>query len=171
MSDKHELVDIARGELIVPSEPIGNIARDIANARNDFYTSWPLATPEARVDALRGFGPSTLQLSALIGETIAIEKFLIHEVEFQGDNPGEVEEGIRVVLYTPTGETISCCSKGVYNALKRICGSIGAGPWRPALLCKVVQGSSKGVNRYYTLVAQGWLDNQPEAKTAKGSKK
>ena len=90
------------------------------------------------------------KLGDCINSDIWLRDVYVENVEQTDNDTGEVYSVPRVVLFDAEGKTYAATSKGVFNALRRLCMIYGAPTWENPLHVRIKQ-QQRGERRYYTL--------------------
>lgn len=107
-------------------------------------TNLDIATMKGKVFAQKALSQADLNIDDLQdGTMFKMESCLIHDVELEDENQGGLVTAKRVVLISPTGETVAFVSKGVYSSMRNIVGLFGIGPWHPPLVLKAKKVSTR----------------------------
>jgi hypothetical protein len=88
----------------------------------------------------------------MLGKEIAVRYWMVHEVDFEDENSGEIVRTYRTVLVTPDMETYSYVSMGVAKSVKAIYESFGNKPLDPPLVVIPTQKTTSKKRRLYVLV-------------------
>ncbi len=91
-----------------------------------------------------------------LGREIAVKYWMVHEVDFENEETGEIVRTFRTVLVTPANETFSFVSQGVAKGIQQVHATFGTKPLDPALKFKVVQKTTSKKRRVYVLVPTGF---------------
>lgn len=87
-------------------------------------TAYLAISPKTDEDAKIIFNSTnnpTYRLKDKINETIYLSNYYLEKVKLQDrNNPGEMVDGVRVILIDCNGDSYQCVSKGVMQALTRI---------------------------------------------------
>lgn len=87
-------------------------------------TAYLAISPKTDEDAKIIFNSTnnpTYRLKDKINETIYLSNYYLEKVKLQDrNNPGEMVDGVRIILIDCNGDSYHCVSKGVMQALTRI---------------------------------------------------
>jgi len=150
---------------VQPYNPVGAIGQ--------FYCNWHIESMADKALALRYQGEADRKGADVVGQTIAIERFLCHPAESVNDKTGEVEYFTRTILIDPDGGTVAFGSNGILKWLGRFVTMFGRGPWHPPLVVRVKQVQTGRKNRTYELelatelMGERLIDVKPTKKTGK----
>ena len=125
---------------------------DFANNAPSFYCSFvPNSDQDKRVlyNAMNG---ADVQLADHIGQTIVMRDIIVEPVEITKEETGETVTAPRCIIIDVDGNSYTCVSTGIYNALRRLCTIFGRPTWQNGLPVKVRQ-LTRGARRLYTLDA------------------
>lgn len=95
-------------------------------------SSLDLKTQEGRVKLLRCMNDCDKRLTECINEGIMVTNYVIHEIEIESRNGGELITVPRLVLISKDGKTYECVSETLLQSLKVIAFAYGRMPWEPA---------------------------------------
>lgn len=137
-------------ELVTASS--ASMINDFAAATPAFYCSFKPSTDAGKVELYNAMNNADVQLADHIGQLINMRDLIIEPVEIVKEETGEVEIAPRVIIIDTDGNSYTCVSKGIYNALRRICSVFGMPTWADGLPVKVRQ-VTRGARRIYTLDA------------------
>lgn len=85
-----------------------------------FFASFPTDEPAGEVKALRAMAPAQFNLTDMVNkDAITIEDVFMEEVTFENE-VGEMERGIRTVIFDEMGRTYQTSSNSIVNSLRRI---------------------------------------------------
>ena len=115
-------------------------------------------TPEESAAALMEAG----QLADHIGEVFQLANVVAHWVTIDGGDKGMLIKQ-RTIIVDKDGQSLSCVSDGVKNALSIVFGLKGRPPFNPPLPVKIVQLKAK-VGHVLSLVVQINKPTQPKGK-------
>lgn len=138
-------------EIMIPSESSTMIS-DFTGGAPAFFCSFTPSTDAEKRQLYNAMNNADVQLSDHIGQVINMRDIIIEPVEIVNEETGEAQTAPRCIIIDVDGNTYSCVSKGIYNALHRLCTIFGKPSWRDGLPVKVRQ-ISRGSRRLFTLDA------------------
>lgn len=138
-------------EVVTPTVANGMIA-DFASAAPSFYCSFVPSTDAGKRQLYNAMNNADVQLADHIGQVINMRDIIIEPVEITKEDSGEVVTAPRCIIIDTDGNSYTCVSTGIYNALRRLCTVFGMPTWPDGLPVKVRQ-LQKGAKRLYTLDA------------------
>ncbi len=85
-----------------------------------FFSSFSTDEPAGEVKALKAMAPAQFNLTDMVNkEPITIDSIFLEEVTFENEC-GEMERGIRTVIFDEMGRTYQTSSMSIVNSLRRI---------------------------------------------------
>ena len=81
----------------------------------------------------------TYRVKDFINKVILIENVLIEVNDLLNDETGEVDRVPRTVLISPTGESYTATSKGIFTSIKNAYQALGPAPWLGGIEFEVKQ--------------------------------
>jgi hypothetical protein len=120
------------------------------------HTTLPVDTENDRrrvIDLLEG---ECLEGGSMIGSTMEVSDYIIHEVTKTDEETGEVVTFPRSIFIQPDGTAVSFGSDGVLKSLARLCWMRGTTPpFNPPIKVKITQRALKGGRRTFKLLPVG----------------
>ena len=121
-------------------------------SRNVMYCSFAPETLSDKAKLYNAINNPDVQLSDHIGNVITMRDIIIQPVEITSEKDGSTVTAPRVTIIDTDGNSYSCTSIGVYNALRNIVRVFGRPTWTEGLPV-VVRQINRGSNRILTLDA------------------
>lgn len=138
-------------EIMIPGSENTMIA-DFATGAPSFFCSFTPSTDAEKRQLYNAMNNADVQLADHIGQTIVMRDIIIEPVEIVKEETGETVSAPRCIIIDVDGNSYTCVSTGIYNALRRICTIFGRPSWRDGIPVKVRQ-ITRGARRIYTLDA------------------
>jgi len=87
-----------------------------------------------------------------VGKEFDVRYWMVHEVDFESQETGEIVRTYRTVFVSPDGQTVSVVSEGVAAGVHEIFQQFGNKPLDPPLRLKINQIKTGRGRRFYQLV-------------------
>jgi hypothetical protein len=129
--------------------PAFDLARAVESDAGAIHNFDGDAANQFRLNAI-AIGPTAASGREMVGQTIAVKYFYIHQVE-SVDARGEISRWPRCVLITAEGLAYSFGSWGVFDMLKLMIRHFGRTAWNPPRVVKVKQVTTRSGNTMLTL--------------------
>lgn len=150
--------DLIKTAMIVGSKgaiatvPINTMALPMPNGETrHVLTSYSPGNPEHGRLLFRAINSDDHKGDWAKANVIETEHIVLHPWSKEDEATGEVTEGTRVVLISPSGERVAMVSEGVAKALALACAFFGKPPWVPPIKFKVIEIPTAKGRRFYTL--------------------
>lgn len=130
-----------------------NLNLSLVNSAEAAAASWCSFAPvddASRAALFRAMTAPEYKIGDCINQEIAVRDVFVENVEMTGTETGELYNVPRVVLIDADGHSYQATSKGIFNALRRLCQIYGAPTWETPVRVRVKQ-VQRGERRYYTL--------------------
>lgn len=124
---------------------------ELGTAETSFFTSLPNETEDDKAKLFNVMNNPDARISAMVGKVILLTHFFMETVNLKNDETGEMGKAPRVVLVDKDGQSFQAVSTGIFNALKKIVGMYGMGPWSPPIPVEIAQIDRGTKNRIFTL--------------------
>lgn len=89
--------------------------------------------------AMKASNQPTIPIEGATSISFKMKWYYCHSVPLVNQRTGEVDDRVRIVLISPEGETVSCCSTGVLDSLDMIRRFEGDGPYDPPVPVRFVE--------------------------------
>lgn len=99
----------------------------------DMYTSITPDSDEKKEILYNAMTNPTHRLGEMVNQRIAVQDVFVERIDMVNSETGELVKTPRVILIDENGESYSCVSTGIFNALTKLSMIYGAPPWNPAL--------------------------------------
>lgn len=146
----------AEEKAVVVAEEIGSGNAFVAAFEQQngamLYCSRKAETPEEKAVIYNAINNPDVKLADHVNNVIVMRDIIVQSVNVMNEKTGEPVAAPRVTIIDTDGNSYSCVSVGVYNALLNICGIFGRPSWPDGLPVKVRQ-INRGSNRILTLDA------------------
>lgn len=111
-------------ELMSVEEMPGFVA-DLTAPRSVSYSSWVPATIDEKKMLFNATNNPVHRLKDEINMNIKVKHVFCEVVDCINRETGEINKAPRIVLIDENGEGHTCCSLGMYSAVKKLLGSMG----------------------------------------------
>lgn len=147
----------AEEKAVVVAEEIGSGNAFVAAFEEQkggmIYCSRKAETPEEKAVIYNAINNPDVKLADHVNNVIVMRDIIIQSVNVTNEKTGELVSAPRVTIIDTDGNSYSCVSVGVYNALYNICAIFGRpASWPNGLPVKVRQ-INRGSSRILTLDA------------------
>jgi len=117
------------------------------------YCSMVTSTPDAKARLLKAISAPDFRAADIVGKKLVMVMDIIaHNVQLVSEQTGEITDANRVILVTPSGQTVATVSAGVVSGLSRIMSLFGKAPWNPPLPLYIEQTNTRKGNRIYNIL-------------------
>lgn len=130
-------------ELATINEDLGSMAELIGFAGRKSFDNFPGEALERMELEMQAQSSEIGSLRDNRDRTIAIKYWYVHPVEMIDTKTGNVEEGCRSVVITPSGEAFSAVSMGVAKSLCMLFKYFGSGPLPELCVFKIIEKQGK----------------------------
>ena len=114
----------------------------------------------------------TMPIDQATGKPFPMKWYYCHAVPLVNQQTGEVDDRVRIVLISPDGQTVSCCSTGVLDSLDMIRRYEGDGPYDPPIMVKFAEQRTRQNRKILRLeVCYGDEQNPPTADGARDQRR
>lgn len=128
-------------------------AKDMPQNLGDLYVSFTPETDEQKASLYKAMSQPDRKMSDFINTKIKVVDLYVEIVEIADEQTGEMSKLPRVVLFTEDGTTYASISKGVFNAIKRLCTVYGMPHWEKPIPLKIIQTTAKN-RKFLNLIVE-----------------
>lgn len=122
------------------------------NAENTMFCSFAAETVEDKAALYNAINNPDVLISDYIGKVILMRDVILQAVQIVKEETGEVNTCPRVTIIDVDGNSFSCTSVGIYNALRNLIRIFGRPTWENGLPV-IVRQITRGTRRIFTLDA------------------
>lgn len=131
---------------------VGSVEDQVFGAKAQVLTSFDIDTEEGSDKAFNLMNEADHGVGDTLGTTIMLKDVMIHPVQFQDDQTGELIEGYRCVLIDADGTSYGATSKGLFNALSQFFAIKGhPNTWSEPKPIRVVEKKGRRGFKFYTI--------------------
>ena len=129
------------------------VAKDMPQNLGDLYVSFTPKTDEQKAALYKAMSQPDRRMSDFINTKFKASDLYIEMVEIADEETGEVSQLPRVVIFADDGTTYASISKGIYNAVKRLCAVYGMPHWEKPIPLKIIQTTAKN-RKFLNLIVE-----------------
>lgn len=129
------------------------VAKDMPQNLGDLYVSFTPKTDEQKAALYKAMSQPDRRMSDFINTKFKAADLYIEMVEIADEETGEVSQLPRVVIFADDGTTYASISKGIYNAVKRLCAVYGMPHWDKPIPLKIIQTTAKN-RKFLNLIVE-----------------
>lgn len=129
------------------------VAQEMPQNLGDLYVSFKPETDEQKAALYKAMSQPDRKMSDFINTKIKVTDLYIEVVEIADEETGEVNQLPRVVLFCEDGTTYASISKGIFNAIKRLCAVYGMPHWEKPIPLKIIQTTAKN-RKFLNLIVE-----------------
>lgn len=122
---------------------VPSISTDIMESTEALFCSLDNSTREGQIKMYNAMNAPTGRVGEMIGKTITVSDILAEPIAITNED-GTVSDSVKLALITPDGESYTCVSVGIYNAVKKLIAVFGMPTWTDPLPLEVKQVTIKG---------------------------
>ena len=130
-----------------------SLAKEMPQNLGDLYVSFKPETDEQKAALYKAMNQPDRKMGDFINTKIKVVDLYIEVVEIADEETGEMNQLPRVVLFTDDGTTYASISKGIFNAVKRLCAVYGMPHWENPIPLKIIQTTAKN-RKFLTLIVE-----------------
>ena len=128
-------------------------AQELPQNLGDLYVSFKPETDEQKAALYKAMSQPDRKMSDFINQKINAVDLYIEVVEITDEETGETAKLPRVVLFDADGKTYASISKGIFNAVKRLCTVYGMPHWEKPIPLKIIQTTAKN-RKFLNLIVE-----------------
>ena len=129
------------------------VAKEMPQNLGDLYVSFTPKTDEQKAALYKAMSQPDRRMSDFINTKFKAADLYIEMVEIADEETGEVSQLPRVVIFADDGTTYASISKGIYNAVKRLCAVYGMPHWDKPIPLKIIQTTAKN-RKFLNLIVE-----------------
>lgn len=129
------------------------LAKEMPQNLGDLYVSFTPKTDEQKAALYKAMSQPDRRMSDFINTKFKAADLYIEMVEIADEETGEVSQLPRVVIFAEDGTTYASISKGIYNAVKRLCAVYGMPHWEKPIPLKIIQTTAKN-RKFLNLIVE-----------------
>ena len=129
------------------------VAKDMPQNLGDLYVSFTPKTDEQKAALYKAMSQPDRRMSDFINTKFRASDLYIEMVEIADEETGEVSQLPRVVIFADDGTTYASISKGIFNAVKRLCAVYGMPHWDKPIPLKIIQTTAKN-RKFLNLIVE-----------------
>lgn len=129
------------------------LAKEMPQNLGDLYVSFTPKTDEQKAALYKAMSQPDRRMSDFINTKFRASDLYIEMVEIADEETGEVSQLPRVVIFADDGTTYASISKGIYNAVKRLCAVYGMPHWDKPIPLKIIQTTAKN-RKFLNLIVE-----------------
>lgn len=166
MNTNTEMVDASATSQ--PAQYAGSLMQVATSGHKCQMSSFDPSSTEGAIMLVKATLMDATPLRDMIGKTIAVTDFYVHDAGREGKD-GELDEWSRIVIFDDKGNAYSCGSRGVAKSLGVMCFARRQTQFRPPIRCEVKLKTFPNGHNWLTLTPN--LDDLPAVKSEKGRAK
>ena len=129
------------------------VAKEMPQNLGDLYVSFTPKTDEQKAALYKAMSQPDRRMSDFINTKFKAADLYIEMVEIADEETGEVSQLPRVVIFADDGTTYASISKGIFNAVKRLCAVYGMPHWDKPIPLKIIQTTAKN-RKFLNLIVE-----------------
>lgn len=129
------------------------VAKEMPQNLGDLYVSFVPKTDEQKAALYKAMSQPDRRMSDFINTKFKAADLYIEMVEIADEETGEVSQLPRVVIFADDGTTYASISKGIFNAVKRLCAVYGMPHWDKPIPLKIIQTTAKN-RKFLNLIVE-----------------
>lgn len=115
-----------------------NLASTLSE-KGSTFCSVNLLTDESKRMVFNATVDPDKRLSDMINQTIVLKDVYAESVEMTDNETGEINSGVRIILFDKDGVSYQTTSSGIFNAIGRIIALFGRPTWEEGIAVTVKQ--------------------------------
>ena len=128
---------------------------DPTNQTGTVWTSISTKDEVGKLLRLRVMQSADFHADDCEGKKFQVEHVLCHRVQITDRETGEIRDGVRTVVVSPSRETLDTTSPYFWAGIRDLCAVMGAPPFKPAVEIVVKKQKGTGKRQFLTFDTLG----------------